>query len=125
MPKTNPYNFFCSRCNTILCEDCKNIALEYAELEAMRKMELANADHTSKEASKEIARLKREVEFLRETLALGFPAIAQAYFNKADAEALLERVKNHNEHRRKMDEIEAMFRGKTPIDPKIIADLLK
>jgi len=62
---------------------------------------------------------------LRETLAFGFPAVAQAYFNKIDAEALLARVKSHNEHRRKMAQIEAMLRDNKPIDVKLVANLPK
>ena len=112
----NPYNFFCRVCNTVICEDCKHTALEYAELAENHRMALANAECREKELRRENERLQREVKFLRETIQLGFPAIAQTWFNRVEAEQLYQRVLNHNEDLRKMREVEQMIHGGQPID---------
>lgn len=121
----NTHNFFCTRCNATLCEDCKSIALEFAELHHLKNLYLQNAEIQARKQEQEIERLRREVQFLRDTINLGFEPLARTWFNKIEAEALYKRVLAHNEHRRKMDEIDELLKGNKRIDPQKLADLFK
>jgi len=124
MPKLD-YNFFCNHCKTALCDDCKNTALEYVELFTNYRLKLINNEFLVEEAKRESERLQKESDSYKEILTIGMTEVYKAWFLSMDADQLLERIKHHNEHLKKMQELETMLNGKKPIDPRRLTRLFK
>lgn len=74
-------NFLCGQCRRILCNDCKSIADEYAELLTLRTRALSAANDAVEKLTQELARARREKSEWERIAKLGYPATLTAWMD--------------------------------------------
>ena len=68
-------NFLCSSCRRDMCDDCKEIADEYAELLALRSNALNTANYKLETLTKEFESFKRKAAIWEELSKMGMSEI--------------------------------------------------
>ena len=75
MAPTNKAGFLCDACRQGMCDDCREIADEYAELLQMRTNALQAANYQVEKISEELHTLKRRAAMWEELSKMGMPEI--------------------------------------------------
>lgn len=68
-------NFLCGNCRNVLCNDCREIADEYAELLIMRSNALSTANHEIEKLKADLICTKRQAAMWEELSKMGMPEI--------------------------------------------------
>lgn len=83
------YNFICRRCSALVCEDCRQIAKEWAELAQARARSLFSAEEEMKRLRQELDLAKRRADDFEQMMKLGQNTLLLAWINdKGPAEAI-------------------------------------
>ena len=77
--------FLCTSCRREMCDDCKNIADEYAELLTLKNRALSSAEHTIKEMKGKLESAKRRAATFERIAKMGMPEVILAWM---DSEAI-------------------------------------
>ena len=79
---TSKNGFLCGYCRPNMCEDCVNIADEYAELLKMRTNALLTAEHENGRLKLELAAANRRAQMYEEVAHAGVSEIIFAWMDK-------------------------------------------
>ena len=74
-------NFLCANCRREMCDDCKSIADEYAELLAMRTRALVAANQKIEELLEQLKTAKRQSADWERHAKLGMPELILAWLD--------------------------------------------
>jgi hypothetical protein len=83
--------FLCGNCRENMCEDCVNIADEYAELLKMRTNALHTAEHENGKLKLELAAANRRAQMYEEVARAGVGEIISAWMDKEIKQLLKEK----------------------------------
>ena len=78
-------NFLCTSCRRELCDDCKSIADEYAELLTLKNRALGNADHEIEELKTQLDAAKRQSAMWEQLSKMGMPEIILKWMDEQAA----------------------------------------
>lgn len=87
-----PSTFLCTRCRPKLCEDCRDIADEYAELLQNHKVSLSNADHTLDELRRKLDAAQQSAKMWEDLAKLGMPKTIRQWMDSIPYIRALEAV---------------------------------
>lgn len=81
MTKPTNVSFLCTQCRRCMCNDCKRIADEYAELLGMRNRALYQADQEMERMKRELEIAQRRQQGAEEVAKMGYSKIMLGYLD--------------------------------------------
>ncbi len=81
-------NFLCTSCRRELCDDCKEIADEYAELLTLKNRALSTAEYKIGELEKQLEQSNRRAKMYEELSKMGMPEIILKWMDEQAVKAL-------------------------------------
>lgn len=78
-------SFLCTACRQLMCQDCKDIADEYHELERNRAQAQALAESRVEDLQRELEQVQRNAAMWEELAKAGFPEVIQRWMDSLSA----------------------------------------